>query len=61
MEEDRGQLGSMTLLVVTVSHQLIHLEEVELTYLCQWRIRLRCALEMLLDCMLQLVMTMVWS
>ena len=59
--EDREQLGSMTLLVVTVLNQLIHLEEVELTDLWQWRIRLRCILEMLLDCMLQLIVTTVWS
>ena len=47
VEEDREQVGSMTLLVITVSHQLIHLEEVELKYLCHWRIKLRCTLGML--------------
>ena len=29
VEEDREQLGTMTLLVVTVSHQLVQLKEVE--------------------------------
>ena len=55
VEEDREQLGNMILLVITISHQLIHVGKVELTYLCQWRIRLRCVLGTLLDYMLQLV------
>ena len=33
-EEDKEQLGTVTLLVITVSHQLIHLLEVKLTYIC---------------------------
>ena len=61
VEEDKEQLGSMTLLVVTVFNQLIQLREVELTDLCQWKSRLRCVLGMLLDCILQLGMATVWS
>ena len=62
MEEDRKQLGSMTLLVVTVFNQLIHLGEVEFWKLCQWRDKLRCVLGMLLDSMSSVSETMmVWS
>ena len=62
VEEDREQLGSMTLLVVTVFNQLIHVVEVEFWKLCQRRDKLRCVLGMLLDSMSSVGETMmVWS
>jgi len=62
VEEDRKQLGSMTLLVVTVSHKLVQVWVVKFWKLCQWRDKLRCVLGMLLDSMSSVGKTMmVWS
>ena len=62
VEEDREQLGSMTLLVVIVSHKLVQVWVVKFWKLCQWRDKLRCVLGMLLDSMSSVGKTMmVWS
>ena len=62
VEEDRGQLGSMTWLVVTVSHKLVQVWVVKFWKLCQRRDKLRCVLGMLLDSMSSVGETMmVWS
>ena len=62
VEEDRKQLGSMTLLVVTVSHKLVQVWVVKFWKLCQRRDKLRCVLGMLLDSMSSVGKTMmVWS
>ena len=51
VEEDREQLGSITWLVVIVSHKSIQVWVVKFWKLCQWRDKLRCVLGMLLDSM----------
>ena len=62
VEEERKQLGSMTLLVVTISHKSIQVGVVKFWKLCQWRDKLRCVLGMLLDSMSSVGETMmVWS